>query len=151
MNKAKLTALCHKISKNTGLTFNSVMTYYFLEVILKKLSQSTYSNHYIFKGGFLLSNVIGVESRSTVDIDFLFHQITLSEEYCEAATQGNFSRFRRRYIFCDSMQSQLLKKVMTMVAIETTISCQLENIKQVIHLDIATGDVVTPQADYIRL
>ncbi|HFU4206649.1 TPA: nucleotidyl transferase AbiEii/AbiGii toxin family protein, partial [Streptococcus suis] len=26
-----------------------------------------------------------------------------------------------------------------------TISCQLENIKQVIHLDIATGDVVTPQ------
>ncbi|HEM2997254.1 TPA: nucleotidyl transferase AbiEii/AbiGii toxin family protein, partial [Streptococcus suis] len=43
MNKAKLTALCHKISKNTGLTFNSVMTYYFLEVILKKLSQSTYS------------------------------------------------------------------------------------------------------------
>lgn len=26
MNKAKLTALCHKISKQTGLTFNSVMT-----------------------------------------------------------------------------------------------------------------------------
>lgn len=36
MNKAKLTALCHKISKQTGLTFNSVMTYYFLEIILKK-------------------------------------------------------------------------------------------------------------------
>lgn len=34
MNKAKLTALYHKISKNTGLTFNSVMTYYFLEVIM---------------------------------------------------------------------------------------------------------------------
>ncbi|ETJ15491.1 hypothetical protein Q604_UNBc4C00279G0001, partial [human gut metagenome] len=29
---------------------------------------------------FLLSNVIGVESRSTVDIDFLFHKQTLSEE-----------------------------------------------------------------------
>ena len=26
-----------------------------------------------------------------------------------------------------------------------TILCQLENIKQIIHLDIATGDVVTPQ------
>ncbi len=37
MNKAKLTALCHKISKQTGLTFNSVMTYYFLEIILKKI------------------------------------------------------------------------------------------------------------------
>ena len=50
------------------------MIYYFLEVILKKLSKSSYANHYIFKGGFLLSNVIGVESRSTVDIDFLFHK-----------------------------------------------------------------------------
>ena len=37
MNKAKLTALCHKISKQTGLTFNSALTYYFLEVILKKI------------------------------------------------------------------------------------------------------------------
>ena len=80
MNKAKLTTLCHKISKQTGLTFNSVMTYYFLEVILKKLSHSPYPKHYIFKGGFLLSNVIGVNARSTVDIDFLFHRITLSEE-----------------------------------------------------------------------
>ena len=80
MNKAKLTALCHKIAKQTGLTFNSIMTYYFLEVILKKLSKSSCANYYIFKGGFLLSNVIGVESRSTVDIDFLFHKQTLSEE-----------------------------------------------------------------------
>lgn len=83
MNKATLTLLCHKISKQTGLTFNSVMTYYFLEMILKKLSQSSYSRNYIFKGGFLLSNVIGVESRSTVDIDFLFQNITLSFENVE--------------------------------------------------------------------
>lgn len=41
MNKAKLTALCHKIARQTDLTFNSIMTYYFLEVILKKLSKSS--------------------------------------------------------------------------------------------------------------
>lgn len=48
--------------------------------LFKKLSHSPYSKHYIFKGRFLLSNVIGVNARSTVDIDFLFHRITLSEE-----------------------------------------------------------------------
>ena len=56
------------------------MPYYFLEVILKKLSQSSYAQNYIFKGGFLLSNVVGVASRSTVDIDFLFSKMNLSEE-----------------------------------------------------------------------
>ena len=72
MNKARLTALCHKISKETGLTFNSVMLYYFLESILKKLVQGKYGGNLVFKGGFLLSNVVGIESRSTMDIDFFY-------------------------------------------------------------------------------
>ena len=144
MNKAILTALCHKISKNTGLTFNSVMTYYFLEVILKKLSQSSYSNHYIFKGGFLLSNVIGIEFRSTVDINFLFHQITLSEETVKQQLEE----------ICADSEGGISFTIQSISAIKenddyggyrASILCQLENIKQIIHLDIATGDVVTPQ------
>lgn len=37
MNKAKLTAICHNISKESGLPFNSVMLYYFGKHI-KKIS-----------------------------------------------------------------------------------------------------------------
>lgn len=144
MNKAKLTALCHKIAKQTGLTFNSVMTYYFLEVILKKLSRSSYAEHYIFKGGFLLSNVIGVESRSTVDINFLFHKQTLSEENVRQQIDAILTESKDEIQF--SLQSiTSIKESDDYGGYRATILCQLENIKQVIHLDIATGDVVTPQ------
>lgn len=143
MNKAKLTALCHKISKQTGLTFNSVMTYYFLEIILKKLSQSSYADHYIFKGGFLLSNVIGVESRSTVDIDFLFHKQTLSEENVQQQLEEILTKSKDDIQF--SIQSiSSIKESDNYGGYRATILCQLENIKQIIHLDIATGDIVTP-------
>lgn len=143
MNKAKLTALCHKISKQTGLTFNSVMTYYFLEIILKKLSQSYYADHYIFKGGFLLSNVIGVESRSTVDIDFLFHKQTLSEENIQQQLEEILTESKDDIQF--SIQSiSSIKESDNYGGYRATILCQLENIKQIIHLDIATGDIVTP-------
>lgn len=143
MNKAKLTALCHKISKQTGLTFNSVMTYYFLEIILKKLSQSYYADHYIFKGGFLLSNVIGVESRSTVDIDFLFHKQTLSEENVQQQLEEILTESKDDIQF--SIQSiSSIKESDNYGGYRATILCQLENIKQIIHLDIATGDSVTP-------
>lgn len=143
MNKAKLTALCHKISKQTGLTFNSVMTYYFLEIILKKLSQSSYADHYIFKGGFLLSNVIGVESRSTVDIDFLFHKQTLSEENVQQQLEEILTESKDDIQF--SIQSiSSIKESDNYGGYRATILCQLENIKQIIHLDIATGDIVTP-------
>ena len=80
MNKTRLTTLCHTVSKETGLTFNSVMLYYFLESLLKKLSKGKYSENYIFKGGFLLSNVVGIGSRSTMDIDLLFQNVLISEE-----------------------------------------------------------------------
>ena len=143
MNKAKLTALCHKISKQAGLTFNSVMTYYFLEIILKKLSQSSYADHYIFKGGFLLSNVIGVESRSTVDIDFLFHKQTLSEENVQQQLEEILTESKDDIQF--SIQSiSSIKESDNYGGYRATILCQLENIKQIIHLDIATGDIVTP-------
>lgn len=143
MNKAKLILLCHKISKQTGLTFNSVMTYYFLEMILKKLSQSSYSRHYIFKGGFLLSNVIGVESRSTVDIDFLFQNITLSFENVEKQLKDILEIPIEGINF--TLQSIVsIKESDLYSGYRASILCQLENIKQMVHLDIATGDMVTP-------
>ena len=143
MNKAKLTLLCHKISKQTGLTFNSVMTYYFLEMILKKLSQSSYSRNYIFKGGFLLSNVIGVESRSTVDIDFLFQNITLSFENVEKQLKDILAIPIEGINF--TLQSIVsIKESDLYSGYRASILCQLENIKQMVHLDIATGDIVTP-------
>lgn len=143
MNKTKLTLLCHKISKQTGLTFNSVLTYYFLEMILKKLSQSSYSRNYIFKGGFLLSNVIGVESRSTVDIDFLFQNITLSFENVEKQLKDILAIPIEGINF--TIQSIVsIKESDLYSGYQASILCQLENIKQIVHLDIATGDIVTP-------
>lgn len=143
MNKTTLTLLCHKISKQTGLTFNSVMTYYFLEMILKKLSQSSYSRNYIFKGGFLLSNVIGVESRSTVDIDFLFQNITLSFENVEKQLKDILTIPIEGINF--TIQSIVsIKESDLYSGYRASILCQLENIKQMVHLDIATGDIVTP-------
>ena len=144
MNKAKLTALCHKVSKETGLTFNSVMTYYFLEIILKKLSQSAYAQNYIFKGGSLLSNVVGVASRSTVDIDCLFSKMNLSEETVHQQLEDILGKFDEDISF--TIQSvTAIKESNDYGGYRASILCQLENIRQVIHLDIATGDIVTPQ------
>lgn len=52
----------------------------FLESILEKIAISDENENFIFKGGFLLANVIGVRQRSTVDIDFLIRRFSLTEE-----------------------------------------------------------------------
>lgn len=80
MNKDKLRTVCQKLSKETGLSFNTIQTHYFLESILEKISDSDESENFIFKGGFLLANVIGIRQRNTVDIDFLIRRFSLTKE-----------------------------------------------------------------------
>lgn len=47
MNKDRLIHLCHKISKENNIPFNSVLTYNFLEVIVYHLSNGKYKENFI--------------------------------------------------------------------------------------------------------
>ena len=49
MNKGKLLAVCPKISKETGLSFNTIQTHYFLESILEKIADSDENEEAISK------------------------------------------------------------------------------------------------------
>lgn len=59
------------ISKKTGVNPNSLLQMCLFEGILEKLSKSKYSENFILKGGLFISSLIGVDMRSTMDVDFL--------------------------------------------------------------------------------
>lgn len=144
MNKDKLRTLCQKLSKETGLSFNSIQTHYFLESILEKISISDESNNFIFKGGFLLSNVIGIRQRSTVDIDFLIRKFTLTEENIKQRFEKILSSGYDNGITYTIQKIEEIRKEDEYGGFRITVLCRLENIRQIIPLDIATGDPITP-------
>ena len=144
MNKAKLTSLCHKVSKEVGLSFNAVMLYYFLESILKKLAGSKYNERFIFKGGFLLSSVVGIDSRSTVDIDFLLRNVQLSEENIVQMLKESLKSEESDDIIYEVQGILPIKEEDQYGGFRVNILCKMENIRQIVPLDIATGDVITP-------
>lgn len=59
------------ISKKTGVNPNSLLQMCLFEGILEKLFKSKYSENFILKDGLLISSLIGVDMRSTMDVDFL--------------------------------------------------------------------------------
>jgi predicted nucleotidyltransferase component of viral defense system len=146
MNKARLTALCHKISKEYGLTFNSVMLHYFLESILKKIVQGKYGENLVFKGGFLLSNVVGIESRSTMDIDFLIRNLPVSEEKVSEMLAESLKEKEGDEIHHEILDISPIKEQDQYEGYRARILCKFDNIRQVVPLDIATGDVITPHS-----
>ena len=143
MNKNKLRTLCLKISQKSGLSYNSIQTYYFLERILKQIADSDFSSDFIFKGGFLLSNIIGLEERTTRDIDFSIKNFSLEEEIL-------IEKFEKILKKSDDISFELIdlnsiKEDDIYGGYRVEIMCKLENIKEKIHIDIATGDPITPK------
>jgi predicted nucleotidyltransferase component of viral defense system len=144
MNKGKLRAVCQKISKETGLSFNAIQTHYFLESILEKIADSEENENFIFKGGFLLANVIGIRQRSTVDIDFLIRRFSLTEENIEQRFKRILQTGKDNGITYEIQKIEEIHKEDEYGGFRIKILCRLENIRQVIPLDIATGDPITP-------
>lgn len=144
MNKNKLRAICLQVSQKSGLSYNSIQTYYFLERILKQIADSDFSSDFIFKGGFLLSNIIGLEERTTRDIDFSIRNFSLEEEILREKFEiilkddGNDISF-------DLIDLKSIKDDDLYGGYRVEIMCKLENIKEKIHIDIATGDPITPK------
>lgn len=143
MNKNKLTALCHKIASEKDVSFNVAMTYYFLEVILSKIAASVYQNKFIFKGGFLLSNIIGLESRTTSDMDFVIEHLKMDQDVLIQALQEIL--IDEDIIFEIGKISEI-KDEDPYGGYRISIICHLENIRQTVPLDIATVDLITPKS-----
>ncbi len=143
MNKDRLTYLCHELSRKTGVGFNTILSLFFLESILRLLSVSSFRSHFVFKGGFLLSNIFGIERRTTVDIDMLLMDFPLNHEsiakMLREILEGNPSKIN--YSIRDISDIKLKDPYS---GIRVKILCQLDNIRQVVPLDFATGDVITP-------
>lgn len=55
-----------------------VMQNYMMERLLERLSLSDYRENFIIKGGFLIAAIIGIESRSTMDLDTTIKGIDLT-------------------------------------------------------------------------
>ena len=144
MNKDKLRAICQKLSKETGLSFNAIQTHYFLESILEKIASSDESENFIFKGGFLLANVIGIRQRNTVDIDFLIRRFSLTEENIKQRFEKIFQSGNDNGITYEIQKIEEIRKEDEYGGFRIIVLCRLENIRQIIPLDIATGDPITP-------
>lgn len=126
------------------LPFNTVLMYCFMEKILEKLSKSQYSNNFIFKGGFLLSNIVGLDTRSTQDIDFLLDKITLNDKNVVDIFNEALKTSEDEDIKYKLQKVTPIKENSKYGGLRAEVLCIFENIREVVQLDIATGDEITP-------
>ena len=135
------------ISKNKNVDFNSVMRFYMYDRFVERLSKSKYKDNFILKGGFYLSNLFGLDNRSTMDIDTAIRKTEFNEE--------NLIKMVKEIIDID-LDDNVKFKIEKIEPIRDedeygglriTINFMLENIKDKFHIDLATGDPIYPGPD----
>lgn len=67
------------LSKQYKITQNEILQNYMFERILERLSVSKYKYNFILKGGLLLSSIMGISSRTTMDMDATIKRININE------------------------------------------------------------------------
>lgn len=145
MNASKLQSIINKKVKATGLTHQEFYDMYFFEQFIEKISLSPYRSTLVLKGGFLLEYIVGIEERTTLDIDFSYQSKTLTKKLIEKIVKEIIE------IKTDSNVLFVIKDILEINKEEkyegfrVKINAGLDNLKKTFSLDIASGDYITPK------
>lgn len=145
MNEAALKDRLKKIAKEQGKTLTEVLKQFLLERFLARIAASKHQEHFIFKVGLLLSKYLPI-GRETVDADFLLQKMNAEEDRLqEVLTEIATIELNDLVSFSFFKIEELTQPHMNYPGFRITLSTQLGNMKDKIHIDIGVGDTVSAQ------
>lgn len=141
----KVKALIRNLSKQKDINAQILLKNYMLERILERIAASNYRENFVLKGGMLITALVGVDLRSTIDMDTTIKSISLSE---------NSVRNVLSDILLVPLDDGVTFSIKTIEEIRgdsdysgyrVSIIASLEEAKVPIKIDITTGDKITPK------
>ena len=143
-NATHLKAKIKTFAKEKNMDSRTVLQEYVLERFIDRISKSKYKNDFILKGGMLISSMVGVDLRSTLDIDttikgFEFTLDKLNEVLNEIIETDIGDMFNFKIL--------MNKKIMEETeyhGYRVTLEANFDTISQKFKIDISTGDIITP-------
>lgn len=140
----QLKALVRNISKGDSVKAQIIIRNYVMERFLERLSLSKYCNNIILKGGTLVAAMVGLDNRSTMDIDTTIKNLPLSEENAREIIEEITS------VYIDDGINFSIKSVAPIMdetdypGIRVMLDTTLETMRTPLKIDFSTGDIITP-------
>ena len=139
--KGKIRSLAEK--KN--LKSQEVLQIYFFERFLERLSKSQYKNNFVIKGGFLISSLIGIENRTTMDMDTTIKGIALKEEKIKEIVQEIININVDDGIKFEIKDISYIREEDEYENFRISLIANVGKTKNPMKLDLTTGDAITPR------
>ena len=145
LTAAQIKGRIKNIANKTNADPRLLMRIYMMDRFLERLSCSKYKDNFIIKGGILVTSMVGVSLRSTMDIDATIKNLNLSEEDMLKVVKDIAN------ISLDDNISFEIKGVQTIMdnfeypGVRIELNALIDKMITPLKLDISTNDVITPR------
>lgn len=134
------------IAKQKNADARVLMRIYMMERFLERIASSEYKDNFIIKGGMLVTAMVGVALRSTMDID-----TSIKNQNLSVADAKNIVESIKDIDLGDGVEFEIkdvsdIMDEMEYSGIRILINAIMDNLITPLKIDISTGDVITPHA-----
>lgn len=141
----QLKDLIRNLSKDKAADAQILMRNYMMERFLERISLSEYRDKFILKGGMLVAAMVGLDARSTMDIDATVKGATVGIEEVENMIASIIS------VPVDDGVEFRLKRISEIMdeaeypGIRVSMETEFDGVITPLKIDISTGDAITPR------
>ena len=145
-NAMQLKAMIKKVATAKNISPQLAMQNYMLERILARIEKSPYRSNFILKCGFLIAAIVGIDSRTTMDLDTTIIGFNLTAKNLREAFE----------VICkedidDDIQFSIenisqIREEDDYPGLRLSLKANYEKMSVPLTIDITTGDVITPAA-----
>lgn len=141
----QLKDLIRNMSKDKSADAQVLLRNYMMERFLERISLSEYKDNFILKGGMLVAAMVGLDSRSTMDIDATIKGTNVSVEDVEniVAVIANV-KLEDGVTFRVKSISEIMDEA-EYPGIRVSMDCLFDGTRVPLKIDISTGDIITPK------
>jgi predicted nucleotidyltransferase component of viral defense system len=144
-NAVSLKAKIRNIAQEKNITAQVVLQNYMFERFLERLSVSEYKDTFILKGGLLIAAMVGLDTRSTMDMDATIRSYPLDEEHIRRAIEKICAISAGDSIDFQFTGIRPIRDDDNYGGFRVSIKAIYEIINTPLSLDITSGDVITPK------
>ena len=141
----QLKALVRNIAKGDSAKAQGLIRNYVTERFLERLSLSRYRSNLILKGGTLVAAMVGLDNRSTMDVDTTLKKLPLNESTVRTIVDDIIAvQIEDGMTFEIKSVSQIMDEV-DYPGIRLMLDATLENMHTPLKIDFSANDVITPR------
>ena len=131
--------------KKDGIPANTLINYYMMERLLERIAASRYREMFIIKGGFLIASMIGVDLRSTMDLDTTVKGVVISEQTVRDMMTEIMAIELDDHVIFQLAEIKNIHDEGQYDDFRLTVKAQFFTVRVMLKIDLTTGDLIIPR------